>query len=680
MHPFNCKIIDYQSVHQPFFEQVYREWFTAHFRVPPEPIDDFVLTQPEKAILSKQGAILIATCGDKPAGFVALKKTNHFTFELTKMAVHPDFRGNGVGEALCRAALDRAETLGVKCVILYSHSSLGPALQLYRKLGFKETLLEKGLYSDFRCDIKMERWIEPGTPDGSDRATSAEPSLDHAGPQTPAKPSLDHAGPQTSAEPSLDPADWGELRRLGHRMVDDMLHYLQTVSERPAWQPLSKEAITGLHQPLPQFPQDMHDVYEDFLTKVLPFNKNNIHPRFWSWVEGGGSPFGMLADMLASGMNPNLAIGDHAPVYVENQVLDWCKEIFGFPQTAGGVLTSGASMANITALVVARNQALPREIKQRGLRAAPGQLLIYGSSETHNCLLKGAVVIGIGSDNFRKVPVDGDYRIRIDLLRQMIREDRAAGHLPFCVVGNAGTVNTGAIDDLAGMAELAREEKLWFHVDGAFGAVPKLLPEFSGRLKGLEAADSLSFDFHKWFYMNYEVAAVLIRDEAAHRDAFSSPASYLTSHERGLAGGPEPLSNYGMELSRGFRALKVWMLLKQNGLRKYEQLVRRNIAQAQYLGSLITQTPELELMAAVSLNIVCYRYNPGNLDDNTLNALNKELLQRIQEQGIATPSYTVLNGRYSIRVAITNHRSIGKDFEILVEASARLGKDIRGAV
>jgi glutamate/tyrosine decarboxylase-like PLP-dependent enzyme/ribosomal protein S18 acetylase RimI-like enzyme len=645
MPPANYEIIDYQPAHQPFFEQVYREWFTAHFGVPPEPIDNFVLTQPEDAILAKQGAILIATCEDRLAGFVALKKAGELTYELTKMAVHPDFRGKGLGEALCRAALDRAKTLGAKCVILYSHSSLQPALQLYQKLGFKETLLEKGLYSDFRCNIKMERWI----------AT-------------------------IPAGQSLDPPDWEELRQLGHQMMDDMLRYLQTVSDRPAWQPLSKEAITGLHQPLPQSPQDMHAVYKDFLTNVLPYNKNNIHPRFWSWVEGGGTPFGMLADMLASGMNPNLAIGDHAPVYVENQVLDWCKTIFGFPNTASGILTSGGSMANITALVVARNQILSPAIKQKGLRAAPGQLLVYGSSETHNCLLKGATVIGIGSDNFRKVPVGDDYRIRLDLLREMIHEDRKAGHIPFCIVGNAGTVNTGAIDDLTGLAAIARHEKLWFHVDGAFGAVPILLPEFSGQLRGLEAADSLSFDFHKWFYMNYEVGAVLIRDAAAHRDAFSSPASYLTSHERGLAGGPEPLSNYGMELSRGFRALKVWMLLKQHGLRKYEQLVRLNIDQAQYLASRITKTPDLELMAAVSLNIVCYRYNPGNADDHTLNALNKELLQRIQEQGIATPSYTVLNGRYTIRVAITNHRSTSKDFDVLVEASVRLGKEVHNPV
>jgi len=482
--------------------------------------------------------------------------------------------------------------------------------------------------------------------------------------------------PTASREQSLDPADWEELRQLGHRMLDDMMNYLQTVRERPAWQPIPAEALEAMHQPLPEFPQDASAVYEDFVRNVLPYNKNNIHPRFWSWVEGGGTPFGMLADMLASGMNPNLAIGDHAPVHIERQVLDWCKSIFSFPPTASGILTSGASMANITALVVARNQILPQVIRQKGLRAAPGQPLIYGSSETHNCVVKGAVVIGIGSDNFRKVPVDAEYRIKIDVLRQMIREDRAAGHLPFCIVGNAGTVNTGAIDDLAGLAEVARSEQLWFHVDGAFGAVPILLPEFAEQLRGLEAADSLSFDFHKWFYMNYEVGAVLIRDSAAHRDAYSSPVGYLAAHERGLAGGPEPLSNYGMELSRGFRALKVWMLLKQNGIRQYEYLVRRNISQSQYLAALVTTSPDLELMAPVPLNIVCYRYNPGNLDEAALNALNKELLQQLQEQGIATPSYTLLEGRYAIRVAITNHRSTREDFDLLIDATIRLGRSI----
>ena len=476
-------------------------------------------------------------------------------------------------------------------------------------------------------------------------------------------------------EETLDPADWDELRQLGHRMVNDMMDYLQNVRERPAWSAPPVDLAVRLREPLPQEPQPAAEVYNDFTRLVLPFNKNNIHPRFWSWVEGGGTAFGMLADMLASGMNANLAIGDHAPVYVERQVLDWSKEMFGFPDTAGGILTSGGSMANITALVVARNQFL-QGIKQKGLRTVPGQLIVYGSSETHNCILKGVEVIGIGSDNFRKVPVDGDYRIRLDLLEQMIRADREAGYLPFCVIGNAGTVNTGAIDDLAGLAAVAGKEKLWYHIDGAFGAIPKLLPEFDQQLKALGAADSLSFDFHKWLYMNYEVGCVLIRDGVAHRDAFTSPVSYLLSHERGLSAGPDPFANYGMELSRGFKALKVWMLLKEHGIQKYARLVRQNLDQAQYLGQLIADSPDLELVAKISLNIVCYRYNPGDLCDQSLNNLNREILMRLHEQGIAVPSYTILGGRYAIRVAITNHRSSREDFDLLVSASRRLGHEL----
>ncbi|HMH24820.1 MAG TPA: pyridoxal-dependent decarboxylase [Puia sp.] len=491
------------------------------------------------------------------------------------------------------------------------------------------------------------------------------------------------------AEETLDPANWEEMRRLGHRMIDDMMDYLEDVRERPAWVEPTKQALKSLQQPLPQLPQEAADVYEDFVTQVLPFNKNNIHPRFWSWVEGGGTPFGMLADMLASGMNPNLAIGNHAPIYVERQVLDWSKEIFGFPPAASGILTSGASMANITALVVARNHFLDAGIKQKGLRSVEGQLVVYGSSETHNCVLKGVEVLGVGSDHFRKVPVDDQYRIRIDALKEMLREDRAAGYLPFCLIGNAGTVNTGAIDDLSALGELAKEEGLWFHIDGAFGAIPRLLPEFSERLKGIDLADSLSFDFHKWLYMNYEVGCVLIRDAAAHRSAYSSPVNYLAAHEKGLSAGPDPFSNYGMELSRGFKALKVWMLLKEHGIQKYGRLVRQNLEQAQYLGDRVMQSEELELLTDVALNIVCYRYNPGKRDDRQtlderqtdalekeLNALNKEILMSLHVQGIATPSYTMLNGHYAIRVAICNHRSTREDFDLLTDATIRIGNEL----
>lgn len=477
-------------------------------------------------------------------------------------------------------------------------------------------------------------------------------------------------------EQSLDPPDWDVVRGLGHRMVDDMMDYLQTIRESPAWKQVPDDILQELRQPLPQHPQNAAAVYEDFTRQVLPYNCNNVHPRFWSWVQGGGTPFGMLADMLASGMNPNLAIGHHAPMYVEQQVLDWSKDIFGFPRTASGILTSGASIANITALIVARNH-FSTQVKENGLRAVRGQLTVYGSAETHNCVAKGIEVIGIGSRNFRRVPVDEHYRVRTDILQEMIRKDREAGDIPFCIVGNAGTVNTGAIDDLSTLARIAKEENCWYHIDGAFGAIPKLLPEFEERLKGLEAADSLSFDFHKWLYMNYEVGCLLVKDAAAHRAAFSTDVTYLARHDRGLAAGPDPFSNYGMELSRGFKALKVWMLLKEHGVQRYGKQVRRDLEHARYLGELVEQHPALQLMAAVSLNIVCYRYNPGGLAGERLDILNKELLMRLHEEGIATPSFTLLNGNYTIRVAITNHRSILADFDMLVEASVRIGDELR---
>jgi aromatic-L-amino-acid decarboxylase len=473
-------------------------------------------------------------------------------------------------------------------------------------------------------------------------------------------------------EKTLDPQNWSALNELGHRMLDDILHYLETLRQRPVWTKPEEDAVKSMQQPVPETGAEANEVYEDFFTNVLPYNINNIHPRFWAWVMGSGTPLGMLADMLASGMNASVSLGSHMPMYVEKQVIEWSREMMGYPATSSGLLVSGASLANITALIVARHHA-NRDIKTKGLQAVKGPLTIYGSSETHNCVLKGVEVIGVGSDNFRKVPVDENYRIRTNELKRMIDEDRKAGCVPFCIVGNAGTVNTGAIDPIDELVAIAREEKLWLHIDGAFGAIPKLLPEFDNQLKAIEQADSLSFDFHKWMYVNYEAACVLIRDAQCHREAFASAVNYLTLHERGLSAGLDGFNNYGMELSRGFKALKIWMLLKHHGLQEYRALIRQNLQQAQYLAQLIQGHADLELMAPVPLNIVCYRYNPGNCSQKELNHLNKEILMRLHEQGIAAPSYTLLNGQYTIRVAISNHRSRLEDFDALVKATVRLG-------
>jgi glutamate/tyrosine decarboxylase-like PLP-dependent enzyme len=476
-------------------------------------------------------------------------------------------------------------------------------------------------------------------------------------------------------EQTLDPQNWEEIRVLGHRMIDDMLDHIKTSGQRPAWTRPSEDAKQSLLQPVPVSPQAAEEVYEEFLSNVLPYGNTNIHPRFWAWVQGSGTPLGMLADMLASGMNSNVSIGDHIAMYVEKQVIEWSKQMMGFPRNSSGILTSGASIANITALIVARNH-FNASIRTKGLQAVNGQLIVYGSSETHNCVAKAIEVIGIGSENFRKIPVDSAYRVDISALKKAIEQDKRAGLIPFCIIGNAGTVNTGSIDPLDELAAIAKEYKLWYHVDGAFGAIPKLLPEFDVQLKGIELADSLSFDFHKWLYVNYEVGCVLIRDVDIHRNAFATSVNYLTQHERGLSAGPESLMNFGMELSRGFKALKVWMSIKEHGLEKYKTLIRQNLQQAQYLAELIKESNDLELLADVPLNIVCYRFNPGNTDNETINELNKKILMQLHEEGIAAPSYTLLNGRYAIRVANTNHRSKKEDFDALVEETSRIGREL----
>ena len=474
-------------------------------------------------------------------------------------------------------------------------------------------------------------------------------------------------------EETLDPQDWTSLRHLAHNMVDDMLDYLENVKKRPVWIPITEGAKSALNQPLPTEPTPPEQVYEDFKTHILPFNMGNVHPRFWSWVNGSGTAFGMLSDMLASGMNPNNTIGEHAGQYVEKQVITWLKTMFGYSTEGSGLLVSGGSLANITALIVARNH-FDNQIRTVGNAAVGGQLTMYCSTETHNCMFKAADTIGIGNDNLRKIPINSDYEIDVEALKQAILADKNAGNVPFCIIGNAGTVNTGAIDPLSKLQDLAREFGLWFHVDGAFGALAKLDAAFDTRLKAIETADSVAFDLHKWMYMNYDVGCVLIRDETIHRAAFAQAASYLAHHERGLASGIEPRGNFGLELSRSFRALKVWMSLKEHGIEKYRRLIGQNVAQAFYLAELIENQLLLELLAKPVMNVVCFRFNPKGLSDETLNALNKEILMRLHEQGIAAPSYGLLNGRYAIRVANVNHRSRKEDFEALVNGVLAIGK------
>jgi len=478
----------------------------------------------------------------------------------------------------------------------------------------------------------------------------------------------------TPLEETLDPQDWEAFRRLSHRMVDDTLDFLATVRRRPVWRPVPDAVRTALAEPLPLEPMGAEATYQEFVERIRPYTNGNIHPRFWGWVQGTGTPLAMMADMLASALNPHLAGFDQAPALVEKQVLAWLAELMGLPSETSGVLTSGATMANLIGLAVARHARAGFDVREEGLNGEGlPRLVFYSSGEAHGWCQKAAELLGLGNSAFRRVAADRDYRINLEALQRLLEQDRKEGLQPFCVVGNAGTINTGATDDLRALARLCREEKVWFHVDGAFGALARLSAKLRPIVDGIEEADSVAFDLHKWGYLPFEVGCVLVRDPVAHVAAFGLGQTYFGDTDRGVIGAGLPFADRGVELTRGFRALKVWMVLKAHGVKAVGRLIEQNVAQAQHLAGLIEAQPDLELLAPVALNVVCFRYRPQGCPPERLDALNQEILLRVQESGVAVVSSTVLESRFAIRAAITNHRSRREDFDLFLQTLVEIG-------
>lgn len=471
----------------------------------------------------------------------------------------------------------------------------------------------------------------------------------------------------------LDPDDWERFRADSHRALDGMIDFLASIRERPVWREPPAEAHERFRRPLPEKGRDLAEALEDFDRFIKPYANGNIHPLFMGWVQGAGTPVGMVAEMLAAGLNSNCGGRNHIAIDVERQIASWMAQAFGFPPEASGIFVTGTSMANFLSLLVAREHALgAQNVRKNGLRALDEQLVAYTSREAHNCVRQAMELAGIGARHLRLVGSNERHAMRLDELSRMIAEDRAAGLHPFLVVGTAGSVDTGAIDDLDRIADIAEREDLWFHIDGAFGALAVLSPALRPLVKGLERADSIAFDFHKWLQVPYDAGFFLVRDPDAHRRAFAANAAYLTRAPRGLAAGETWPCDLGADLSRGFRALKTWFTIEVFGTERLGACIERTCRLAARLRRHIEASSTFEMRAPVTLNIVCF-----GVKDDPSGQLNREIVMELHESGEAAPSLTLLDGVPTIRCAIINHRTREEDIDRFVEIVERIVRHAR---
>src|ERR1700734_2800389 len=438
---------------------------------------------------------------------------------------------------------------------------------------------------------------------------------------------------------TLDPSNWDDVRVQAHRMLDETIDAVANIREQPVWRPIPDDVRARFRAEIPSQPSDLGEIYREYSQFIAPYATGNVHPCFMGWVHGGGTVVGMLAEMLAAGLNANLGGRDHVPIEVERQITEWTRTLLGFPEGASGVFVTGTSMANLMAVWVARTAALGPSARASGVGGEGALLTAYTSKAAHGCVSRAMDLAGFGTDALRSLPVDRSHRVDVGAMRAQIKRDREIGFNPFLVLGSVGTVDIGAIDDLAALSALCREEKLWFHVDGAYGALGVLSPSLAPRLAGLENADSVALDFHKWGQVPYDAGFLIVRDGRKHREAFAAPAAYLRRETRGLAAGSPWPCDLGPDLSRGFRALKTWFTLKTYGTEKLGAIIARTCELAEYLKARIEAEPRLELLAPVQLNIVCFRYRAADA-----NKVNGDIVIDIQESGIAVPSTTILDG------------------------------------
>ena len=470
-----------------------------------------------------------------------------------------------------------------------------------------------------------------------------------------------------------------EVRRLGRLAAEAVASHRERLIERPVFGKVGADAKL-FDEPLPEEGRPAEELIAFVREHVLPFPMGNSHPRFFGFINATADPLGTIADYMASAMNPNCWGGDHAAVHVEHRVIQWLAGVLGFPPTAEGILVSGGSMANFTALAAARRAMTPGNVREEGV-AAEGRprLVVYASDQVHSCVDRAVDLLGIGTRNLRKLPADDRFRIPVRLLRAAVAADRRAGLFPAIVVGTAGTVNTGAIDPLDELADLCAQESLWLHVDGAYGAMATFSEKLKPLFKGIERAHSVAADPHKWLYVPYEAGATLVREAGRLPEAFQKYPEYFSKDPNSSFAGPAWFVERGVELSRGFKALKVWMGLKRHGRRGYAAAIERDVALAQFLSGQLELRPGFERLSETVLSIVNFRYRPPGLTEPQLDRLNRTIVNRLVGSGSFFLAPTVLKGKTSIRVCIVNFRTSPDDLTFLLDEVTRLGGELIGA-
>jgi glutamate/tyrosine decarboxylase-like PLP-dependent enzyme len=419
---------------------------------------------------------------------------------------------------------------------------------------------------------------------------------------------------------------------------------------------------------LPQAGKPWQEVLDRVHREVVPFPGGIGQRRWWGFINASPHPVGIAAELIATALNNNCAGTSQLAIHVELKVIEWLARLVGLPATAGGLLVSGGSMANLVALAAAREAKAPGT-RRGGLRHHPKQLAVYASTEAHSCVRRAVELLGLGTDGLRLVPVDAELRMNAAALDAMVAADRRAGLEPIAVVGTAGTVNTGVVDPLARIADVARAHGLWFHVDGAYGAFGAALPELAPLYRGIERADSVAADPHKWLYVPYEAGATLVRDPAALRAMFAVRPEYLAVEQDSYLAGPVWLSDLGPQLSREFRALKVWAVMQAVGLDGYRALWRNDIAVAGEVARLAAAHPQLEVAARSDLSCFCLRYRPRAEDPD---AFNRRLLETILRNGRMFLGGTTIDRRFTLRGCVANYRSTLDDARICVETIMEL--------